>query len=68
MYVSFLDIAQNRLDVAKQIGADHAVLVNTGDAEALAKKIKELMGGMPDITIECSGAEPSIRLGIFVCI
>lgn len=63
--VCITDIAQNRLEVAKKMGADHTVLVNTGDAEALAKKIKELMGGMPDITIECSGAEPSIRLGIF---
>lgn len=63
--VCITDIAQNRLEVAKQMGADYTVLVDTGDAEALAKKIKELMGGMPDITIECSGAEPSIRLGIF---
>ncbi|XP_068210885.1 sorbitol dehydrogenase-like [Palaemon carinicauda] len=63
--VCITDIAQNRLDVAQQLGADHVLLVNTGDAEVLAKKIQELMGGMPDITIECSGAEPSIRLGIF---
>lgn len=63
--VCITDIAENRLKVAKEMGADHTLLVNTGDAEALAKKITDLMGGMPDITIECSGAEPSIRLGIF---
>ncbi|KAK7074574.1 hypothetical protein SK128_026859 [Halocaridina rubra] len=63
--VCITDIAENRLQVAKEMGADHTLLVSTGDAEALAKEIKELLGDMPDITIECSGAEPSIRLGIF---
>ncbi|XP_042893351.1 sorbitol dehydrogenase-like [Penaeus japonicus] len=63
--VCITDIAENRLKMAKEMGADHTILVSSGDAEALAKEVEKVMGGMPDITIECSGAEPSIRLGIF---
>nr|XP_045621116.1 sorbitol dehydrogenase-like isoform X1 [Procambarus clarkii] len=63
--VCITDIAENRLKVAKEMGADHTVLVKTSDAEALAKQVKEVMGDMPDKTIECSGAETSVRLGIF---
>jgi len=59
------DIAANRLKVAKDLGANHTLLVDSKDGEALAKKVSALMGCMPDITIECSGAESSIQLGIF---
>lgn len=59
------DIADNRLKVAKDLGANHTLLVDSKDGEALAKKVANLMGCMPDITIECSGAESSIQLGIF---
>lgn len=62
----FSDIAENRLQVAKEMGADCTLLVKTGDANNLAQQIKQMMGDMPDITIECSGAEPSICLGILV--
>ena len=48
------------------MGADHTVLVKGGKPEALAEEIKKLMGDMPDVTIECSGAESSIHLGIVV--
>merc|ERR1719320_1172924 len=35
-------------------------------AEEAAADIEELLGGnKPDVTIECSGVEPSIRFGIF---
>jgi len=35
-------------------------------AEEMAEEVSELLGGVrPDVTIECSGAEPSIRFGIF---
>ncbi|XP_042226141.1 sorbitol dehydrogenase-like isoform X2 [Homarus americanus] len=58
------DITENRLRVAKEMGADYTILVDTNDAEKLAQQVKEVMGGMPDKTIECSGAETSVRLGI----
>ncbi|XP_050717224.1 sorbitol dehydrogenase-like isoform X2 [Eriocheir sinensis] len=62
--VCITDIDENRLQVAKSMGADHTVLVKSGAVETLAQKIKEEMGEMPNITVECSGAESSIRLGI----
>ncbi|KAG7177144.1 Sorbitol dehydrogenase-like 2, partial [Homarus americanus] len=62
--VCITDITENRLRVAKEMGADYTILVDTNDAEKLAQQVKEVMGGMPDKTIECSGAETSVRLGI----
>ena len=34
--------------------------------EELVKIIEQTLGGNPDITIECSGAESSIKLAILV--
>ena len=48
------------------MGADFTLNVKSESEEANAKIISDLLGEMPDITIECSGAESSIRLGIFV--
>jgi threonine dehydrogenase-like Zn-dependent dehydrogenase len=60
------DISESRLEAAKKMGADFTLLVKTHDAQALAKKVEEMMEVMPDITIECSGAEASIQLAIYV--
>lgn len=66
-FVLFADISASRLEVAKNLGADHTLLVENEDAEVLASQIETKLGGRADVTIECSGAESSIRLGIFVC-
>ena len=63
---SLLDISQSRLDFAKELGADCTVLTDTKDGEVMADKVKEAMGDMPDITIECSGAQSAIQLAIYV--
>ncbi|CAH1797257.1 unnamed protein product [Owenia fusiformis] len=63
--VCVTDIDEGRLKVAKTLGANHTVLVTSRDAKALASQVKECMDGKIDITIECSGAESSIQLGIF---
>ena len=84
------DIMDNRLEVAKSMGADYTYKVITNiinnfilivvpildkpwsiylfqatrgkTAEEMAADVKELLGGeMPDITIECSGVESSVR-------
>ena len=57
-----------RLDFAKEVGADHAVLADTPDGREMADKIISALGGQPDISIECSGAENAVRMAIFVCI
>jgi len=65
--VVITDIAENRLEVAKTMGATHTYKVGGGKtAEQMAEEIELLLGGnKPDITIECSGVEASIRFGIF---
>jgi len=64
--VIITDIMDNRLEVAKSMGADYTYKATRGKtAEDMAADVKELLGGeMPDITIECSGVESSVRFGI----
>ncbi|XP_053697811.1 sorbitol dehydrogenase-like [Sabethes cyaneus] len=59
------DLVQNRLDVAKELGADETLIVERGsDEKEIVKKIHGLFGGAPDKTIDCSGAEATSRLSI----
>merc|ERR1711976_1106689 len=60
-------MGDNRLKVAKSMGATHVYKVGGGkSAEEMAEEIETLLGGeKPDVCIECGGAEPSIRFGIF---
>jgi len=61
------DIVDHRLGIAKDLGADFTYLSKVGeDEEETVKAVYSLLGGAPDITIECSGAEASIRLAILV--
>lgn len=59
------DIAENRLEVAKSCGADFTVKITPGtEVPDLVKEIEQKLGERPNITIECSGAESSIKLAI----
>lgn len=60
------DLLQNRLDVAKELGADGTLVVERGANEQdVVKKVHELFGGSaPDKTIDCSGAEATSRLSV----
>ena len=49
------------------MGADHTVLVDKTPPKELAGKIRDTLGCEPDVTLECSGAGPSISTGIYVC-
>ena len=60
------DLDENRLRIAKEMGATYTVKVTTRDSRALAKQIVDTLGCNPDRTIECSGAEPSIATAIYV--
>lgn len=63
-----VDLAENRLEVARELGADHTIKVSTSaTAQQLAKEVERELGEKPDVSIECSGAEPSIKLAILVC-
>jgi len=65
--VVITDIMENRLEVARNMGATHVYKVGTDKtAEQMSAEVESLLGGnKPDITIECSGVEASIRFGIF---
>ena len=60
------DLDAGRLEVAKQLGADHTLQVKTRDGRQLAQQIVETLGCQPDHTIECSGAPASIATAIHV--
>ena len=62
----YVDIAEHRLTFAKDCGATYAMRVDTKDTKQMAQKIIDEMGAMPDITIECSGAEASVQTAIYV--
>ena len=61
-----IDLDENRLRVAKEMGATYTVKVTTRDSRDLAKQIVDTLGCNPDRTIECSGAEASIATAIYV--
>jgi len=59
------DLVEGRLEVAKELGADYVLKVDTkATGEELAKQVEEKLGVQPDVTIECSEAESSIKLAI----
>lgn len=63
--VVITDLIQSRLDVAKELGADFTVLIGKDDKEAdIVAKIHAMLGIEPNKSIDCSGAEPTNRVGL----
>ncbi|CAG0922579.1 unnamed protein product [Notodromas monacha] len=65
-FVCLTDLDENRLQVALSMGADAGITIakeQTAD-EALAMIKEAFKGDSPTHTIECTGAESSIRLGM----
>ncbi|XP_073977996.1 sorbitol dehydrogenase-like isoform X2 [Rhodnius prolixus] len=60
------DILDHRLQIALNCGADHVLNVNNQQVETSSSKIVEIIGEMPEKTIDCSGFEATARLGIEV--
>jgi L-iditol 2-dehydrogenase len=49
------------------MGVNKTLLINPkSDTESLAQEVIELLGDSPNITLECSGAESSLNLAIYV--
>ncbi|XP_060559810.1 sorbitol dehydrogenase-like [Ruditapes philippinarum] len=63
--VLLTDISDNRLSVAKSLGANHVIKVNTDDPKELANQIEATMGCQPDVSIECSAVDFSFRTAIY---
>ncbi|XP_017848971.1 sorbitol dehydrogenase isoform X2 [Drosophila busckii] len=60
------DLVQHRLDVAKELGATHTMLLKREEtAEQITERVHKVMTAQPDISIDCCGAESTTRLGIF---
>jgi len=63
--VVVVDLVDTRLEVAKKLGADFVLKATPGmDTAQLVEKVRESLGDLADVTIECSGAESSIKLAI----
>ncbi|XP_070568164.1 sorbitol dehydrogenase-like [Ptychodera flava] len=63
--IAITDIDQNRLDVAMAMGATHGILVESIDNKQMAAKIVDIIGCSPDVTLECSGSDVSLVIGIY---
>lgn len=64
--IIIVDLVQERLDVAKKLGADETLVINRekyNETETM-KKIHDLLGEEPDRTIDATGAQSMIRLAI----
>ncbi|CAD0202354.1 unnamed protein product [Chrysodeixis includens] len=63
--VLITDVLQSRLDFAKQLGADHTLLVTRESKEEdVLKSILELLGGNPDVSFDASGATATVRMSL----
>lgn len=63
--VVITDLLQSRLDVAKELGADFTLQITKEDTESdIVAKIKTLLAGEPNKSIDCSGTEATNRLGL----
>ncbi|KAM4592251.1 sorbitol dehydrogenase [Odontesthes bonariensis] len=64
--VVITDLSAERLTMAKELGADFQLTVKRGDGpQQLAKRVEDMLGAQPQITIECTGVESSIQTAIY---
>lgn len=64
--VCVTDVDAKRLEFAKEVGATHTLQIQPGEEpEVTAKKVAKILGGAPERTIECSGAQFSVNLGVY---
>ena len=57
-----MDVVDKKLDMAKKLGADHAINASGKEDKALLKEIRVLTGGGADIAIEAIGNPKTIEL------
>ncbi|KAK3087107.1 hypothetical protein FSP39_001804 [Pinctada imbricata] len=63
--VCMTDVDEKRLEFAVKCGATHTLLIEKGETEEEAVvRLEELIGGRPDKTIECSGAQFSVNFAV----
>ncbi|KAK9506693.1 hypothetical protein O3M35_008581 [Rhynocoris fuscipes] len=60
-----IDLMQNRLDIARNCGADITYKIETSDSvEKVCKALTELIGEPPTTTIDCCGVQTTACIGI----
>uniref|UniRef100_A0A7N5P4R7 Sorbitol dehydrogenase n=2 Tax=Ailuropoda melanoleuca TaxID=9646 RepID=A0A7N5P4R7_AILME len=59
------DLSASRLSKAKEVGADIILQISKESPKEVASKVEGLLGCKPEVTIECTGAEPAIQSGIY---
>ncbi|KAK6052084.1 D-xylulose reductase domain protein [Cooperia oncophora] len=64
--VVITDLSQDRLDLAKKLGAEHAICVTGKSPAEVRKAVIEALGTEPDVALECTGAQSSIESAILV--
>ena len=57
-----VDIVDNKLEIAKSLGAKHTINASKKDDKVLLKEIRALTGGGADITIEAIGNPKTIEM------
>lgn len=62
--IAITDINPKRLEFARTLGADHTILVE-GDPQTTAKRAVELLGKMPDKSLDCVAFPPTISTAIY---
>ncbi|KAA0723316.1 Sorbitol dehydrogenase [Triplophysa tibetana] len=66
VFICGADLSSDRLAMAKELGADFLLPVRKEDTpQELSKKVEEMLGCMPQITIECTGVQSSIQTAIY---
>ncbi|PKU41578.1 sorbitol hypothetical protein [Limosa lapponica baueri] len=63
--VVITDLSASRLQKAKEVGADFTIQVKNETPQEVASKVESLLGCMPEITVECTGAQACIQAGIY---
>lgn len=67
--LQWTDLFQERLAVAKELGADFQLQVKKGDeVKQLAKSVEDKLGVQPHVAIECTGAESCVQTAIYVSV
>ncbi|KHJ80467.1 L-iditol 2-dehydrogenase domain protein [Oesophagostomum dentatum] len=58
------DLDRGRLELAKKLGADHIICVKDMPVDVVRTEIIKCLGGSPEATIECTGAQSSMESSI----
>ncbi|XP_065185028.1 sorbitol dehydrogenase-like [Sycon ciliatum] len=64
--VTIVDLIEQRLEMAKKLGADFCITSSTSETpEQLAARIEKTVGHQADQTTECTGAAPCVSTAIY---